>query len=57
MPPNGARLPEVENYNVGIQQALWGGIVVDASYVGTQSHHMYNGHAKSSTNSIHSIYR
>jgi carboxypeptidase family protein len=43
MPLNGARLPEVENYNVGIQQKLWGGIVVDASYVGTQSHHMYNG--------------
>jgi hypothetical protein len=43
MPLNGARLPEVENYNVGVQQGLWGGIVVDASYVGTQSHHMYNG--------------
>jgi hypothetical protein len=40
MPPNGAREPMVENYNVGIQQKLWGGVVLDASYVGTQSHHM-----------------
>jgi Carboxypeptidase regulatory-like domain len=40
MPPYGARLPAVENYNVGIQQKLWGGVVLDASYVGTQSHHM-----------------
>jgi hypothetical protein len=43
LPPNGSREPEVENYNVGIQQRLWGGIVVDASYVGTQSHYMYVG--------------
>ncbi len=43
MPLNGARLPAIENYNVGVQQRLWGDIVVDASYVGTQSHHMYNG--------------
>jgi Carboxypeptidase regulatory-like domain len=43
MPRNGARLPAVENYNIGVQQRLWGGIVVDASYVGTQSHYMYNG--------------
>jgi hypothetical protein len=43
MPPYGARLPEVENYNVGIQQRLWGGVVIDASYVGTQSHRMYDG--------------
>ena len=40
MPPNGAREPLVENYNVGVQQKLWGGVVLDASYVGTQSHHM-----------------
>jgi hypothetical protein len=40
MPPNGAREPMVENYNVGIQQKLWGGVVLEASYVGTQSHHM-----------------
>ena len=40
MPPYGARPPAVENYNVGIQQKLWGGVVLDASYVGTQSHHM-----------------
>jgi hypothetical protein len=37
---DGAREPLVENYNVGIQQKLWGGVVLDASYVGTQSHHM-----------------
>ncbi len=43
MQPNGARLPMVENYNVGIQRELWGGIVVDASYVGTQTHHLLNG--------------
>ena len=40
MPRDGAREPAVENYNVGIQQKLWGGVVLDASYVGTQSHHM-----------------
>jgi hypothetical protein len=40
MPPNGARNPQVSNYNVGIQQELWGGVVLDASYVGTQSHFM-----------------
>jgi hypothetical protein len=40
MPPYGAREPMVENYNVGVQQKLWGGVVLDASYVGTQSHHM-----------------
>jgi hypothetical protein len=39
----GARLPEIENYNAGIQQKLWGGIVMDASYVGTQGHHLYTG--------------
>jgi len=43
MPRYGARLPEVENYNVGVQQKIWGGIVIDASYVGTQSHYLYNG--------------
>lgn len=43
MRPNGARLPETENYNVGIQQKLWAGIVLDASYVGTQGHYLYNG--------------
>lgn len=41
--PNGARLPMVENYNVGVQKELWGGLVVDASYVGTQAHFMLNG--------------
>ena len=35
--PDGAREPQVENYNVGIQQKLPGGLVLDASYVGTQS--------------------
>jgi hypothetical protein len=43
MPLNGARLPQIENYNVGVQQKLWGGIVMDAAYVGTQGHHLYNG--------------
>jgi hypothetical protein len=43
MQPNGARLPIVENYNVGFQRELWGGIVLDASYVGTQTHHMLMG--------------
>ena len=43
MTRNGAREPAIENYNVGIQQKLWAGIVLDASYVGTQGHHLYNG--------------
>jgi len=43
MQPNGARLPIVENYNAGLQKGLWGGLVVDASYVGTQTHHLLNG--------------
>jgi hypothetical protein len=41
--PNGARLPLVENWNVGVQKELWGGVVVDAAYVGTATHHMLNG--------------
>jgi outer membrane receptor protein involved in Fe transport len=40
---NGARLPMVENYNVGIQKQLRSGVVIDASYVGTQTHHMLEG--------------
>ncbi len=40
MTPDGARAPEVENYNVGIQQKLPGGLVLDAAYVGTQSHYL-----------------
>ncbi len=40
MTPGGAIEPQVENYNVGIQQKLPGGFVLDAAYVGTQSHHM-----------------
>jgi hypothetical protein len=43
MQPNGARLPIIENYNVGFQREFWGGVVVDASYVGTQTHHLLNG--------------
>jgi Carboxypeptidase regulatory-like domain len=43
MPPNGARLPMVENWNVGVQQLLPGGIMIDASYVGLASHHILNG--------------
>jgi hypothetical protein len=42
MQPNGARLPTAENYNVGLQKQF-GSVVVDASYVGTQSHHMFFG--------------
>ncbi len=42
-PPYANKEPQVENYNVGIQQQLWDGIVLDASYVGTQCHHMYTG--------------
>ena len=40
MTPGGAIQPQVENYTVGIQQKLPGGLVLDAAYVGTQSHHM-----------------
>jgi hypothetical protein len=43
MPPNGQRLPLVENWNVGIQQLLPGGLMIDASYVGLASHHILNG--------------
>ena len=43
MPPNGARLPMVENWNVGVQQLLPGGMMIDASYVGLASHHILNG--------------
>lgn len=40
---NGARAPQIENYTVGMQQRLPYGIVLDASYVGTQGHHMSIG--------------
>ena len=43
IPPNGWRMPQVESYNVGLQQKIWAGIVLDAAWVGTQSHHMYLG--------------
>ena len=43
MQPNGAREPMVENYNIGLQKELKGGVVIDASYVGTQSHHLLEG--------------
>jgi len=43
MQPNGAREPMVENWNVGIQRQIPGGIVVDASYVGTAMHHIIDG--------------
>jgi hypothetical protein len=43
MQPNGARMPEVENWNVGIQRQLPGNIVVDIAYVGTAAHHLLNG--------------
>lgn len=44
LPPNGMIEPMVENYNIGIQQSLPGGIVLDASYVGTQGHRLYDGY-------------
>jgi len=43
MQPNGAREPMVENWNVGVQHQMPGGIVVDASYVGTAIHHIIVG--------------
>ena len=43
MPPNGQRLPMVESWNVGVQQLLPGGMMLDASYVGLSSHHILNG--------------
>jgi hypothetical protein len=43
MQPSGARLPMVQNFNVGIQHQFPGGIVVDASYVGTNAHHLLVG--------------
>ena len=43
MQPNGARLPMVENWNVGIQQMLPGNFLLDVSYVGTAAHHLLNG--------------
>jgi outer membrane receptor protein involved in Fe transport len=43
MQPNGARLPIIQNFNVGIQHRFPGGIVVDASYVGTNAHHLLVG--------------
>jgi hypothetical protein len=43
MQPSGARLPMVQNFNVGIQHQFPGGIVVDASYVGTNNHHILLG--------------
>lgn len=41
--PDGARAPQVINYTAGVQQKLPYGIVLDAAYVGTQSHRMYIG--------------
>ena len=43
MQPNGARMPEVENWNVGVQHQFPGNIVVDVAYVGTAAHHLLNG--------------
>jgi len=43
MQPNGARLPQIQNWNVGVQQMLPGKVVLDASYVGTSAHHMLVG--------------
>jgi len=43
MQPNGAREPMVQNWNVGMQRQIPGGIVIDASYVGTSMHHILVG--------------
>jgi hypothetical protein len=43
MQPNGARLPMVENWNVGLQRMLPRGLMLDVSYVGTAAHHLLNG--------------
>lgn len=43
MQPNGERLPMVQNFNVGVQHQFPGGIVLDASYVGTNAHHLLEG--------------
>jgi hypothetical protein len=40
---NGARLPIIQNFNVGVQHRFPGGVVVDASYVGTNAHHLLVG--------------
>jgi hypothetical protein len=43
MQPDGARLPMVENWNIGIQRMLPRGLLLDVSYVGTAAHHLLNG--------------
>ena len=43
LPPNGMVEPMIENYNVGIERMFPGGIAVEASYVGTQGHRLYDG--------------
>lgn len=43
MQPNGAREPMVQNFNVGMQRQIPGGVVIDASYVGTSMHHIIVG--------------
>lgn len=43
MQPNGAREPMVQNWNVGLQRQIPGGIVIDAAYVGSAMHHILVG--------------
>jgi hypothetical protein len=43
MQPNGARLPMIQNWNIGLEKQLKTGVVIDASWVGTASHHLLNG--------------
>jgi hypothetical protein len=43
MQANGARLPMVENWNIGVQRMLPRGLMLDLSYVGTAAHHLLNG--------------
>jgi hypothetical protein len=39
----GGREPMVENWNAGVQRQIPGGIVIDASYLGTAMHHILVG--------------
>jgi hypothetical protein len=43
MQSNGARMPQVENWNIGVQHQFPGEMVVDLAYVGTAAHHLLNG--------------
>jgi hypothetical protein len=40
-------IPEIQTWSLGIQHALPGGVLIDASYVGTKSTHLYFASAES----------